>query len=139
MTKVIGVLAVIGLGIAGYLTYVHYAGIHVLCAASGGCETVQTSSYAKLAGIPVPVLGLIGYVGILVSLFIPGDPGRLATAGFALVGFGFSLYLTYLELFVIKAICQWCVGSAVIMPVIAVLSVVRLLRAPVVPASVGPT
>ena len=139
MTKVIGVLAVIGLGIAGYLTYVHYAGIHVLCAASGGCETVQTSSYAKLAGIPVPVLGLIGYAGILVSLFIPGDPGRLATAGFALVGFGFSLYLTYLELFVIKAICQWCVGSAVIMTVIAVLSVVRLLRAPVVPASVGQT
>ena len=139
MTKVIGVLAVIGLGIAGYLTYVHYAGIHVLCAASGGCETVQTSSYAKLAGIPVPVLGLVGYVGILVSLFVPGDPGRLATAGIALVGFGFSLYLTYLELFVIKAICQWCVGSAVLMTVIAVLSVVRLLRAPVVPASVGPT
>ena len=81
MTKVIGVLAVIGLGIAGYLTYVHYAGIHVLCAASGGCETVQTSSYAKLAGIPVPVLGLLGYFGILVSLLIPGDPGRLATAG----------------------------------------------------------
>jgi uncharacterized membrane protein len=55
------------------------------------------------------------------------------------VGFGFSLYLTYLELFVIKAICQWCVGSAVIVTVIAALSVVRLLRAPVVPASVGPT
>ena len=139
MSRVIAVLAVLGLGIAGYLTYVHYAGIHVLCAASGGCETVQTSSYAKLAGIPVPVLGLIGYVGILVALLVAGDPGRLATAGIALVGFGFSLYLTYLELFVIKAICQWCVGSAVIMTVIAVLSVVRLLRAPVVPASVEPT
>ena len=139
MSRVIAVLAVLGLGIAGYLTYVHYAGIHVLCAASGGCETVQTSSYAKLAGIPVPVLGLIGYVGILVALFIPGDPGRLATAGIALVGFGFSLYLTYLELFVINAICQWCVGSAVLMTVIAVLAVIRLVRAPVVPVSAGPT
>ena len=134
MSRVIAVLAVLGLGIAGYLTYVHYAGIHVLCAASGGCETVQTSSYAKLAGIPVPVLGLIGYVGILVSLFIPGDPGRLATAGFALVGFGFSLYLTYLELFVIKAICQWCVGSAVLMTALAVLTTVRLLKADPDPA-----
>ena len=138
MTRVIAVLAVVGLGIAGYLTYVHYAGIHVLCAASGGCETVQTSSYSKLAGVPVPVLGLIGYAGILVSLFVPGDAGRLATAGLALVGFGFSVYLTYLEVFVIKAICQWCVGSAVLMTAIAVLAVIRLLRAPVVPARAGP-
>jgi uncharacterized membrane protein len=130
VSRAIGVLALVGLGIAGYLTYVHYAGIHVLCAASGGCETVQTSSYAKLAGIPVPVLGLVGYVGILGSLFIRGDTGRLITAGLALVGFGFSLYLTYLELFTIKAICQWCVGSAVLMTVIAVLAVIRLLRAP---------
>jgi uncharacterized membrane protein len=139
VTRVIAVLALVGLGVAGYLTYVHYAGIHVLCAASGGCETVQTSSYAKLAGIPVPVLGLVGYVGILVSLFVPGDTGRLATAGLALVGFGFSVYLTYLEVFVIKAICQWCVGSAVLMTGIAVLAVIRLLRAPVLPAQAGPT
>jgi len=136
VTRVIAVLAVLGLGVAGYLTYVHYAGIHVLCAASGGCETVQTSSYAKLAGVPVPVLGLIGYAAILASLFVRGEAGRLATAGVALVGFGFSLYLTYLELFVIKAICQWCVGSAVLMTAIAVLAVIRLLRAPAaVPAS----
>jgi uncharacterized membrane protein len=100
---------------------------------------VQTSSYSKLAGVPVPVLGLIGYAGILVALFVPGDSGRLATAGLALVGFGFSVYLTYLEVFVIKAICQWCVGSAVLLTAIAVLAVVRLLRAPVVPARAGPT
>lgn len=134
MSRAIGVLCVVGLGIAGYLTYVHYSGLHVLCVSSGGCETVQTSSYAKLAGIPVPVLGLVGYAGILVSLFVPGDPGRLATAGLALVGFGFSLYLTYLELFVINAICQWCIGSAVLMTAIAVLAVVRLLRAPAMTA-----
>ena len=55
MTKVVAGLALAGLGIAGYLTYVHYAGVHPVCVASGGCETVQSSSYAKLAGIPVPV------------------------------------------------------------------------------------
>jgi uncharacterized membrane protein len=126
----IAVLAVAGLGVAGYLTYVHYAGLHPVCVASGGCETVQSSHYAKLAGIPVPVLGLIGYAAILASLFVRTETGRLATAGFAIVGFGFSLYLTYLELFVIKAICQWCVGSAVLMTALAILAVVRLLRAP---------
>jgi uncharacterized membrane protein len=103
--------------------------------ASGGCETVQSSSYAKLAGIPVPLLGLVGYALILASLFVPGDAGRMATAGLAVVGFGFSLYLTYVELFKIEAICQWCVASAVLMTLLAILSVVRLLRAPPEPAA----
>jgi uncharacterized membrane protein len=130
LVVVMAVLAVAGLGVAGYLTYVHYAGLHPVCVASGGCETVQSSHYAKLAGVPVPLLGLIGYAAILLSLLVRGESGRLATAGLALVGFGFSLYLTYLELFVIKAICQWCVASAVLLTALAVLAVVRLLRSP---------
>jgi len=129
LSGAIAVLSVLGLGVAGYLTYVHYAGLHPVCVASGGCETVQSSHYAKLAGVPVPVLGLIGYAAILGSLLVRGDIGRMATAGFAIVGFGFSLYLTYLELFVIKAICQWCVASAVLMTGLAILAVIRLLRA----------
>jgi uncharacterized membrane protein len=122
------VVAVIGLGIAAYLTYVHYAKLKPLCLSSGACETVQSSRYAKLAGIPVPVLGLVGYISILISLAIRGELGRLASCGFALVGFLFSGYLTYRELFTIHAICQWCIGSAIAMTLLAVLTVIRLLR-----------
>jgi uncharacterized membrane protein len=122
------VLSVIGLGIAGYLTYIHYKGIAPICAAGHGCETVQASKWAKLGGVPVPLLGLIGYVGIFGSLLLRGELPRLATAGMAYLGFGFSMYLTYLELFKIHAICQWCVGSAVVMTLIAILSTVRALR-----------
>ena len=122
-------LAVIGLGIAAYLTVVHYQGGSPVCAISHGCETVQHSRYSKLAGIPVAVIGLVGYVAILATLALPGPDGTLATVAVALVGLCFSLYLTYREVFTIKAICQWCVGSAVIMAALTVLAVVRYLRA----------
>jgi uncharacterized membrane protein len=125
----IAVVALVGVAVAGYLVYIHYAGIKPICAAgSGGCEKVQTSDYAKLAGIPVADLGLAGYIAILASLFVRGDLGRLAGAAIALSGFGFSMYLTYREIFTIKAICQWCVGSAVLMTLLAILTVVRLVR-----------
>jgi uncharacterized membrane protein len=126
----IALIALIGVAVATYLVYVHYAGIKPICAAgSGGCEKVQTSDYAKLAGIPVALLGLIGYIAILASLFVRGDLGRLAGAAIALSGFGFSAYLTYREIFTIKAICQWCVGSAVLMTLLAILTTVRLVKA----------
>jgi uncharacterized membrane protein len=126
----IAAVALLGVAVAGYLVYVHHAGIKPICAAGGGgCEKVQTSAYAKLAGIPVADLGLAGYLAILGSLLVRGDAGRLAGAAIALSGFGFSLYLTYREIFTIKAICQWCVGSAVLMTVLAVLTTIRLLRA----------
>jgi uncharacterized membrane protein len=125
----IGAVALVGLAIATYLTYVHYAGLHPLCLASGGCEKVQSSHWSKLAGIPVATIGLVGYAAILALLFVPGEMGLAGTALVALVGFGFSLYLTYTELFKIHAVCQWCVASAVLMTVLAALSVVRLMTA----------
>ena len=135
----IGVLCLIGIGVAGYLTYTHYEGIKVLCLSSGGCETVQSSVYSKLAGVPVAVLGLAGYIGILFTLGIRNDLGRIAGFGIALVGFLFSLYLTYREIFTIKAICQWCVSSAVLMTILTILTAIRVLRyesAPVAPRPV---
>jgi uncharacterized membrane protein len=125
----IGVVALVGLGIAAYLTYIHYAGVQPLCLASGGCEKVQSSHWSKLAGIPVATIGLVGYAAILALLFVPGEAGLAGCALVALVGFGFSAYLTWAELFRIHAICQWCVASAVLMTVLAVLTVVRLLTA----------
>jgi uncharacterized membrane protein len=138
----IGVLCLIGIGVAGYLTYTHYAGLKVVCLSSGGCETVQSSVYSKLDGIPVAVLGLAGYIGILLSLAIRNELGRAAGFGLALVGFLFSMYLTYRELFTIKAICQWCVSSAVLMTLLTILTAIRVLRvepdAPVAPAKTLP-
>lgn len=124
----IAVLALIGVGVAGYLTYVHYEGLKVLCLAGGGCETVQASRYAKLDGVPVAVLGLAGYIGILGSLVLRGEMGRVGGFAIALIGFGFSMYLTYREVFTIKAICQWCVSSAVLMTILVVLTAARALR-----------
>jgi uncharacterized membrane protein len=124
------VLTTIGLGVASYLTYVHYSGAVPLCGKNGGsCLTVQTSTWSKLAGIPVPVLGLVGYVSILISLLVPqSENTRLATMGFTVIGFLFSAYLTYRELFSIHAICEWCVSSAVILTILMCLAIWRFLR-----------
>jgi uncharacterized membrane protein len=136
LTLAIGVLILAGIGVSGYLTIVHYADIDPVCAGgSGGCHTVQASDYADLAGVPVALLGLIGYVGLAATLFVPGEPGRTAGMGLAIAGAGFSLYLTYLELFVIDAICQWCVASAVLMVTLAALTTARMLRGPVATAA----
>lgn len=135
----IAVVCVLGIGDAGYLTYVHYSGIKVACLASGGgCEKVQASQWSKLDGIPVSLLGLIGYITILGSLAVRGELGRAIGFGIALVGFGFSMYLTYREVFTIHAICQWCVGSAVLMTTLAIVTAARFLRDESASARLGP-
>jgi len=123
------VLAVAGIALASYLTYVHYAGIKPACTAGESCTKVQTSVYSKLAGIPVALMGLIGYVLIFGSLLLPEDENsRLATMVLTFVGFAFSGYLTYRELFSIHAVCEECATSAVILTVMMCLSVWRFLR-----------
>jgi uncharacterized membrane protein len=123
------VLALAGLGIAGYLTWIHYAGLDPVCVGGGGgCERVQSSRWAELAGIPVAVLGLVAYAAILASLALPDPLGRSVAAFVALAGLGFSAWLTYVEIAEIRAICQWCVASAVVMTLLAAIAVARLLR-----------
>jgi uncharacterized membrane protein len=122
------VLTLIGLGVATYLTYVHYAGIKPACTAGESCTKVQTSSYSELLGVPVALMGLIGYVLILTTLLLPqGETTRFATVVITLGGFGFSAYLTYRELFSIHAICEWCVSSAIIMTILMCLAIWRFL------------
>jgi uncharacterized membrane protein len=129
LRRLTAALALVGLAIAGYLTWVHYAGLEPVCVGGGGgCERVQSSRWADLAGVPVAVLGLGGYAAILASLALPEDLGAQAAAFLSLVGFGFSAWLTYVEIAKIDAICQWCVASAAIMTALALASVARLLR-----------
>lgn len=127
----IPVLSVIGLGVALYLTYVETQNVAAVCGPVGDCNTVQSSRFATLFGfLPVGLLGAVGYVGILAAWFA-GRRGswslvRLAAPallGMALFGVIFSIYLTYLELFIIKAVCMWCLSSAVMIALVLILSV----------------
>jgi uncharacterized membrane protein len=120
------VLAVAGIGVAIYITIADAGGGAPQCLAGGtGCETVADSHYSHLAGVNVAVFGIAGYVLLLAAALAAGDLARIAGFAIALVGFGFSAYLTYLELFVIDAICQWCVGSAVLMTLLLIVSAAR--------------
>jgi uncharacterized membrane protein len=119
LRRVMLALSVIGLGVATYLTIIHYAGINPACTAGASCIKVQTSQWSKVGGVPVALLGLIGYIGITASLLAPDrEESRLATLGLTLVGCAFSGYLTYRELFSIHAICEWCASSAVILTIL---------------------
>lgn len=126
------VIAVIGLGDAAYLTYVHYHPAALICgsdAAHSSCHTVQTSIWSKVGGIPVALLGLIGYLMLLGSLFLRGELGRATGFMVALIGFGFSMYLTFREAVSLHGTyCEWCLGSAACLTILMVLTGTRFLR-----------
>jgi uncharacterized membrane protein len=133
----IPILSVLGLGVALYLSYIETTNTAAVCGPVGDCNAVQASPFAMLFGfLPVGVLGALGYVGILVAWFLgrrmDNGLGRIAPLlvfGMALFGVLFTIYLTYLELFVIKAVCIWCLTSAVIMVLVLALSVPPALAA----------
>jgi uncharacterized membrane protein len=133
------VIATLGLVLASYLTYVHYAGVPPLCSTTGNtCLKVQTSIYADLAGVPVALIGLLGYIAILASLLLPeSEESRFATLAFVLVGFGFSAYLTYREVFSLHEICEECAASAIMMTILAGLAILRFLRGEVPPTALA--
>lgn len=125
----VGVLALLGVGIAGYLTYLHYAGGSPYCiAGGGGCDRVQESDYAMLAGIPVAVVGLAAYAALLVTALVPGPVAAAAGAGIALAAVAVSAWLLYAQLALIDAVCQWCVANDVVIALSAVAAVWRLRK-----------
>jgi uncharacterized membrane protein len=128
-------LILIGIGVAGYLSYVETQSVAAMCGPIGDCNTVQQSRYAVLFDIlPIGVLGMLGYLGMLAAwltrkFFKPleklADLGFYGMAFFAVV---FSLYLTYLEPFVIRAVCIWCLSSAVIVTLLLILGTPPAVR-----------
>ena len=122
-----GLVALAGLAVAGYLTWVHFDDAALVCVAGGGCETVQESEYAEIAGIPVAALGTVSYAVVLGLVAWDSASARLGAAMLAFVGLAFSLYLLALQLFVIDAVCVWCMANdLVVAPALAVLTVLRL-------------
>jgi len=118
-------VAVAGLAIALYLTVERAAGRAPACPIGGGCETVQSSRYAEIAGVPVAWLGLVAYAALLVAALLPGLPGRALGLFVATVGVGFSAWLTYAEVSLIHALCAWCLASAALMTIALVVTALR--------------
>ncbi len=145
--RILGVLlALAGLGVAVYMSWAELTGNETVCPghvedATGepgtiiiDCGFVQKSIYARLFGIPVALLGVAGYLGIVIvwllekrSSFLV-EYGPMLVFGMALFGFLFSLYLTYTELFIMYTICTWCIVSAVLMTLVFILASLQLAR-----------
>jgi uncharacterized membrane protein len=121
----IAALAVAGLGIALYLTVTRYTHAAYVCT-TGGCEIAQSSRYAELGGVPVALLGAICYLAILGTALVAGEVARALGAALALSGLAFSLYLLYVQLAVIDAICIWCLASDGVMTLLAAATVLRV-------------
>jgi uncharacterized membrane protein len=120
----IAALALVGTAIAAYLTYARYAHVAIACA-TGGCEVVQSSRYALVAGVPVAVLGLAGYLLIAGSALVRGEAGAAAGIALTLAGVAFSAYLIYAQVALVRALCQWCLTSDGVMVALLVLCVWR--------------
>jgi uncharacterized membrane protein len=133
----IPLLSLLGLGVSIYLAYVEINHVEAVCGPVGHCNIVQSSRYAQIVGIPVAVLGLLNFVTIIIlwaiQKYSDGPLAHLSTValmGLTLFGTGFSIYLTLLEIFVIQAVCAWCLSSAVITTVLMLLCVMPVTDKP---------
>jgi uncharacterized membrane protein len=127
------VLAIIGLVDSVYLTWVKLANRYALCGPIGDCESVNSSQYSEIAGVPIALIGALGYILIILLIVLEARGGiwkeysPYLVLGITLAGSLYSIYLTYLEVAVIHAICPYCVLSAVVIILLFILSIVRLI------------
>ncbi|MHB8629671.1 MAG: vitamin K epoxide reductase family protein [Aggregatilineales bacterium] len=130
-------VALAGTADATYLTYSHFSGIATVCpevTSAFKCDLVQNSYYSTIAGFPIVLLGLGGYLAVLAVLLLDGRAafftrhGALLAFGLTLLGFLYSGFLTATEAFTLHAWCIWCLGSAIIMTCLFVLSATRTWR-----------
>ena len=130
-------LALLGVAVSAYLTIFKLTDNQRMCLGNGGCSKVNSSVYAEVYGIPVAIIGIGGYAVIAALTFLEDrnqflkQNGTMLVFGLALIGFLFTLYLIYVELALIKALCPFCVTSQITMTILFILSIIRLARQPV--------
>jgi uncharacterized membrane protein len=130
------IAAIAGALIAIYMIIFKIFAIEAMCLGNRGCSTVNASSYSEIYGIPVAVVGLLGYLAIVASLILENyidffmDNGPLLEFGMGLVGVIYSAYLTYLEFYVIHAVCPFCVASAIAITLCFIFALIRLIKQP---------
>ena len=127
-------LAIAGMGVSAYLTYIHYADQPIACAGLSGCAAVENSEYSTIIDIPVALLGILFCAGLLALVLarlarlpLAEEWAPLAAFSLTLMGVAFSAYLTYIELFVLEAICIWCTSFAGIVTVAWLITLVDVL------------
>ena len=129
-------LAILGTLVSIYMTIFKLTDNAKMCLGNGGCTVVNSSRYSEVSGIPVALIGVGGYLVILAVLYFENrmkvlkQNGTLVVFGLALVGFLFTIYLIYVELALIHALCPFCVTSQITMTILFILSVIRLVRQP---------
>ncbi|MGD0272961.1 MAG: vitamin K epoxide reductase family protein [Gaiellaceae bacterium] len=126
----VAVLALIGAGIAGYLTYTHFNGTAPVCLNGGGCEVVQNSRWSKVFHIPVALLGLLAYLSIVATTLIRHPLAKEAGATMAVTALGFNAYLLYVQAYDIGRYCTWCVSNEIVSALLAPVALAWLLWRP---------
>jgi uncharacterized membrane protein len=129
-------LVVVGLAVSIYMTIYKVLNADAMCLGSGDCSTVNASRYSEVNGIPVALIGILGYLAILATHYFENrnrffkQNSTLMIFGMALTGFVFTVWLIYVEVAILKALCPFCVTSQTAMTLIFMIAVMRLIRQP---------